>query len=481
MSCIGIDVSKYNLGWDPAKASKPIGFVIQRASWSLYRDEQFDAINKGVASLPVRGAYHYYSSGVPWKTQADLFLKVVKDKGFHFYCVDYERAFNTLSGRTIAEVAEMVKYIKAQTGQRCLIYFSPSIYNENIKPCGYAAWARQQEIWIAQYPWTLTQNPPTQAPQIPDGLPWRFWQYGGGDVNFTAGRHAGPDYGGGLAGMDLNYFNGSFDELLAWAGSAAGTTQFAQQIVLEPGLTHSVVTTTKNLGWLKPRYVPKGPAIIAGSDAPKANHPNIPLDIAGQTFIKDLNGKDADVWRIFADEFVGPSKGLDPVSGKLKYIMAGWSGNVVSIVARLGSWIKIESIDLSKGLPLAGVVNHEKTPHLVHRMTTVNAKNEFISYPRKNGVVSPWDRLNDPLISTNGEFWIPAEWVEEVATLSVGVNVRSGPGKEFPVVSSLKASSKVDVLSLKRDALGNKWARLGETTWCCLEYQGSAYSSWRLF
>lgn len=97
--------------------------------------------------IPIRGAYHYYSSGVPWKAQADLFLATTKGKGFHFYCVDYERAYNTLNNRTIAEVAEMVKYIKAQTGLKlkCMVYFSPSIYNESILPYGYDAWNAQQE------------------------------------------------------------------------------------------------------------------------------------------------------------------------------------------------------------------------------------------------------------------------------------------------------------------------------------------------
>lgn len=35
---IGVDISKYNLGWNPDKAVKPISFVIQRASWASYKD-----------------------------------------------------------------------------------------------------------------------------------------------------------------------------------------------------------------------------------------------------------------------------------------------------------------------------------------------------------------------------------------------------------------------------------------------------------
>jgi hypothetical protein len=318
-------------------------------------------------------------------------------------------------------------------------------------------------------------------------------------VNYTAGRHAGPDYGGGLAGMDLNYYNGSAEEMRAWLGLSDGGQetedgQVPVPVVPVPGPPSPVVPppvpglpsappspVSSSLAWLKPRYVKSGPAIIAGSDAPKANHPNLPLGPAAQTFIKQVNGNAEDVWKIFSDAFVGPSKGIDPDSGKLKYIVAGWSGNVVSILGRSGSWVKVACIDLSHGLPLASEVNHEKTPHLVHRMTTVNIRNQFISYPFKYGKVSAWDRLNDPLFSLNGEFWLPAEWIDDLATMTMPVNVRSGPAVTFPAVSSLPKGAKISVRAIARDAFGNKWGQIGAETWCCLEYQGVSYSSWRLF
>ena len=155
-NAIGVDVSKYNLGWDPDRATKPIDFVIQRASWAGYKDEQFDAIYAQVIKVPVRGAYHYYSSGVHWRVQADLFLNITRDRGYHFFVLDYETAYNNLDGRTIAEAAEFIKYVKEQTGKRCLLYFSPNVYNTFIKPFGYANWCNQQDVWMAQYPWTLT-------------------------------------------------------------------------------------------------------------------------------------------------------------------------------------------------------------------------------------------------------------------------------------------------------------------------------------
>lgn len=219
MPVLGIDVSKWNYGWSYDRAVKPIDFIIQRASWSGYKDDKFDLMLPETQKVGVRGAYHYYSSGVNWKYQADLFLSVVKDKGFHFYVLDYETAYNNLNGRTIAEAAEFVKYVKAQTNKICMFYFSPNVYNNFIKPFGYTNWLNQQEIWEAQYPWTLTQTPPYDSPKLPAGVnSWRMWQFGASDVSFTAGRHAGPDYGQTLQGCDLNYFNGTIDELYSWAG-----------------------------------------------------------------------------------------------------------------------------------------------------------------------------------------------------------------------------------------------------------------------
>ena len=222
---IGIDVSKYNIGWSPDKANKPINFVIQRASWACYKDERFDKILPEVQKVPIRGAYHYYSSGVPWTRQAAVFLNAVKDKGFQFFVLDYETAFNSLGRRTIAEASEFIKFVKTQTGKRCLFYFSPSTFTSYISPFGYTNWCNKQDVWLAWYPWAIGQTPLVSEPVLPRGLShWDIWQYGAGDVYlktktktlFTAGWSAGADYGGGLRGMDLNYFHGTKDDLKGW-------------------------------------------------------------------------------------------------------------------------------------------------------------------------------------------------------------------------------------------------------------------------
>jgi GH25 family lysozyme M1 (1,4-beta-N-acetylmuramidase) len=466
-NAIGVDVSKYNLGWSPDKAIKPIDFVIQRASWASYKDNQFDAILPEVQKIAIRGAYHYYCSGVPWKVQADLFLSVTVGKGFHFYVLDYEGAYNNLNGRTIAEASEFVKYIKAQTGKRCAFYFSPNIWNTAIRPYNYATWCNGQDVWIAQYPWTLTQTPPYQAPKLPTGLTkWSIWQYGGGDVNYTAGRHAGADYGGGLVGIDLNYFNGTKEQMKEWANVSDKPTP--------------TPTPSASIGWLKPRYVPSGPAIIAASDAPRANHPTIALDSIKQAWIKSLNLYDEAVWRLFTADNVGPTKGINS-NGKMIYIPAGWSGNVVKIIDQVPGWVKVESIDLSKSLPNNATVNHRLTPWLVHRMTTVSKANTFITYPaRPDGKPSAWDSLDDPLFSEGGEFWLPSEWVQETATTNRTVNIRTGAAVTYAAIGTLPGGTKITSTTTAQDSAGNIWGMIGPGRWCCLRYYGTAYCDWVL-
>lgn len=223
MNAIGVDVSKYNIGWNPDKAKKPIDFVIQRVSYggssgSQVKDEAFDQMYEQVAKVPIRGAYHYYSSHSFWKTQADFFLKIINGKNYHFYAIDYETAYNTLDRRTIAEFSEFVKYIKAQTGKRCLAYFNWNIFTTFIKPYGYDGWVNNEDIWYAWYPIQNSEEPANSIAK-PIGMGnWKIHQYGAADVANTAGVNAGENYGGGLRGIDLNQYNGTIEQMRSWLG-----------------------------------------------------------------------------------------------------------------------------------------------------------------------------------------------------------------------------------------------------------------------
>lgn len=336
------------------------------------------------------------------------------------------------------------------------------------------------DYWWAQYPngetyfnqcvdWeTVSRNverlsKPFNVLKIPGNL--KMWQFSGDFLTLP----------GSTRKMDVNLFYGSADDLAAYFGS--GGVGGGVEIPAEPEPVPAPVTA-ESFGWLKPRFVAGGPAIIAGSDAPAANHPTIALGAVEQAWIKSLNHFDSEVWRLFEAANVGPTKGIND-NGKLIYIMAGWSGNLVKILERRAGWVKVDSLSLAKSLPDGQAVNHEKTPWLVHRMTTVSAAGKFVTFPaRGNGSASQWDSLDDPLISVAGEFWLPAEWVAEFATMNRYVNVRSGPGTTFAVVGGLSGGTRVNVRGVATDGVENLWSQIGAGKWCCLRYYGTAYSDW---
>lgn len=232
---IGVDVSKWNVSadgktlWNPDKAKKPIDFVIQRVSYggssgSQVQDELLEPMYQQVIKVPIRGAYHYYSSHSNWKTQADFFLNIVSKKNYHFYAIDYETAYNTLDKRTISEFSEFVKYVKSQTGKRTLCYFNWNVFNSFIKPFGYDGWVNNEDIWYAWYPYSTDENPPVTVPR-PIGMNmWKIHQYGAGDIAATPGASAGANYGGGTRGIDLNQFNGNVDDMIGWCNGEKPTT-----------------------------------------------------------------------------------------------------------------------------------------------------------------------------------------------------------------------------------------------------------------
>lgn len=240
MKAIGVDVSKYEVHdikdasgkvtsivnwWNPDKSIKPIDFVIQRASYGGKKDEYLELLYREALKIPIRGAYHYFSTGITWKAQADNFLACVAGKDYHFYMIDYETAFNNLNGTSFAELFEIVKYVKAQTNKKVLVYFNHNVYKTYMKPFNADAIINNHDIALAWYPYLPflnLSNPPT----LPAGVStWKVWQYGAGDVAGVSGYNEGFAYGSWRHGIDLNIFNGTVEEMRAWCGLEGGTPE----------------------------------------------------------------------------------------------------------------------------------------------------------------------------------------------------------------------------------------------------------------
>jgi hypothetical protein len=241
------------------------------------------------------------------------------------------------------------------------------------------------------------------------------------------------------------------------------------------------VTNKLNLIYVLPRYVNGGPSIIAGSDAPKANHPNFLMDGSWQTYVKNLNANDQKRWDLWIAPDVGPTKGLNS-NGKAIYIPATWSFNVLQATGNVSNgWTEINCINMSTGIPDFNSINHEKTPHLVNRMTTVDKNGKYMSYPLQNGKISAWELVNDPVASPDGKMWIPSEYLKSLCTVvNNSLNVRDAPSTSGKIVGGMVANSKTYIYELRRDTSNNTWGKIGEDKWICLVYQGIYYTDWLL-
>lgn len=200
---VGIDVSKYQLDFDPDKATKPIDYVIQRTSWAMNRDERFNDIFRGVRKIERRAAYHYFSTGAPWLDQADLFLEIGVGKKYKALFVDYEHGYNNLNANTARDLERFLLYLIAQRpGKRIAGYSNTYTYRDFIMP----------HVDLSGVPWMFARyplfpRPQTAGPRFPWGCrtDWDWHQYS------ETGK--GPLYGCAWKYVDLGVFNGTVPEL----------------------------------------------------------------------------------------------------------------------------------------------------------------------------------------------------------------------------------------------------------------------------
>lgn len=216
MRAHGIDMSKWASDWNmPAEPPLPIDFIIQRVSWASHTDERYENHSKKVNQCPIRGAYHYYSSGVPWLQQAELFLRLITenpDTTYHMAWLDYETGYNKLTRRTSEEAQKIVEFVAGRFDGKVGLYANLNAVINYLDK--YGVWMLDWPFWVAHY-WFFPS--PNKDPGWKIGTTklkraegnWQFWQY----------RETGDASKYGLAGkkaVQLNVFNGTVQELDAW-------------------------------------------------------------------------------------------------------------------------------------------------------------------------------------------------------------------------------------------------------------------------
>jgi len=202
---VGIDISKYQYPFSFSGIQKPCNFIIQRTSYGRVKDEKFDLLYPEAGKFRRKLAYHYYSTAVPWKEQAEFFLSIVDGKKFKKLVLDYEHFFNNLNEDTAADAFRWLEYVEAKSGVETLIYTNAYTYRDNL--LAHGDWPELFRLWIARY-YMFADEQNREPGMLGVRDQWTLWQY--------TDKGKGADYGCGSRYVDLNVFNGDVAQLDKW-------------------------------------------------------------------------------------------------------------------------------------------------------------------------------------------------------------------------------------------------------------------------
>lgn len=199
----GIDVSRWQgeIDW-PTVAAQGFRFAVIRATvGDYYTDPRFyENWRSAIAAGLLVSAYHVVKPKISAAAQIDHLWDVINGRKSHLPLVlDVELA----DGQTPATITQVVKdcadLIEDQEGRKPIIYTGKWFWDPNV--LRRQDW-RDYDLWIANYG--------TQSPVLPaDWSEWKIWQYSEtGSVNGVSSR-----------ATDLNWFNGSYEDLLQYCAA----------------------------------------------------------------------------------------------------------------------------------------------------------------------------------------------------------------------------------------------------------------------
>ena len=208
----GIDVSHWSGKIDYSIAKKA------GIAFSIFKATDFDSVTKvgfldsqfinnwanTRAQQIINGSYHWLQPKIDPTIQADYYLKFWKAYPCDLAPIlDFEDQAINSPADMLWRAQVWLEKGEAVTGRVPIVYTS-SGYMRQLAPSGglqqsKAGFLHRHPLWLAQY----TSWP---FPSVPKPwTAWTFWQYS------QTGK--GQAYGSPSAGMDLNRFNGSLDDL----------------------------------------------------------------------------------------------------------------------------------------------------------------------------------------------------------------------------------------------------------------------------
>ncbi len=215
---MGIDVSFWQddnatpqqINWSKAKAAGA-QFVFIKASQGQFTDQDFTYNWSGAKAVGMlRGAYHFFDYRVSASKQAQYLIKLLTDDPGELPPVMDLEVVSTWPLPAVSTLTTMIKTflteVETAVKRKPIFYSNPNMIVNLLKP--FPSWLSDYPLWIAHYG--------VPEPTVKNWTTWKFWQW--------TDKGDGPGFGMESKGLDMNWYNGSLEDLRAWAGVSVGPT-----------------------------------------------------------------------------------------------------------------------------------------------------------------------------------------------------------------------------------------------------------------
>ncbi len=182
-----------------------------RTTGAQFEDSRFDGYVRDAEKTPLlKGCYHWLQYSVDPKVAADFYLERYNRFKMDFPPVmDFEEPSVRDTGR-FSDYAwraqEWCKRAWDQTGRQPIIYTAR--WFTNYFTDKMIGWMNDYPLWVASYPWVWTSLSRPTMPAVWDK--WTMWQYS------ADGNGRGAEFGVQARSIDLNWYQGSYADLLHW-------------------------------------------------------------------------------------------------------------------------------------------------------------------------------------------------------------------------------------------------------------------------
>lgn len=222
----GLDVSYWQaeIDWKRVRGTGVRFAFIKATEGIAYTDSTFAANWEGAgANGLMRGAYCFFHPNQDARQQAERFVRTIRDRDSdpELPCsVDLEVTDGIPTKKIIAAVRIWLDEVAQGLGRRPMIYSGVSFLETHFAEGGKPPeWSQDYPLWLGWFPRKYVAG---MSPLMPKGwLKWAFWQYSG------KGRLAGID-----APVDLDLFNGTLEDLSAFADTGASKTVSKSHIIV---------------------------------------------------------------------------------------------------------------------------------------------------------------------------------------------------------------------------------------------------------